>query len=179
MSKINAFQRVSAAPTNPRSPDGKAKPFDVADLYKGPAADAAPTEGGGPPLDEKLRQAYFWIVNHAIISPHYDIEYNDGPHQTFTFGDTKTKVNLPSGQSYSSFVLLPLLNFAVRRRCLLVGGPGRGKTSSAILMGVLAGYDLKDVKRGIQHGQPQMTISDLLGNPLPADLVNAKSMDDI
>ena len=179
MSKINAFQQVSAAPTNPHPQDGPAKPFDVADLYKGPAADAAPTEGGGLPLDEKLRQAYFWIVNHAIISPHYDIEYNDGPHQTFTFGDTKAKVNLPSGQSYSSFVLLPVLNFAVRRRCLLVGGPGRGKTSSAILMGVLAGYNLKDVKRGIQHGQPQMTISDLLGNPLPADLVNAKSMDDI
>jgi MoxR-like ATPase len=88
-------------------------------------------------------------------------------------------VNLPSGQSYSSFVLLPLLNFAVRRRCLLVGGPGRGKTSSAILMGVLAGYSVKEVRRGMQHGQPQMTISDLLGNPLPADLVNAKSMDEI
>ncbi len=32
-------------------------------------------------LDEKLRQAYFWIVNTAIISPHYDIEYNDEPPQ--------------------------------------------------------------------------------------------------
>jgi MoxR-like ATPase len=31
----------------------------------------------------------------------------------------------------------------------------------------------------MQHGQPQMTISDLLGNPLPADLVNARSMDEI
>ncbi|MBI3243514.1 MAG: AAA family ATPase [Chloroflexi bacterium] len=175
----NPFQKVSAAPTNPHPKGGKTKLFDVADLYKGPAADAAPTADGGLPLDEKLRQAYFWIVNHAIISPHYDIEYNDGPHQTFTFGDSKARVNLPSGQSYSSFVLLPLLNFAVRRRCLLVGGPGRGKTSSAILMAVLAGYSLKDIKRGIQHGQPQMTISDLLGNPLPADLVNAKSMDEI
>ena len=66
-------------------------------------------------------------------------------------------------------MLLPLLNFAVRRRCLLVGGPGRGKTASAILMGVLsAGYSLREVKRAIQHGQPQMTIADLLGNPLPA-----------
>jgi MoxR-like ATPase len=88
-------------------------------------------------------------------------------------------VRLPSGQSYSSFVLLPLLNFAVRRRCLLVGGPGRGKTASAILMGLLAGYSLKDIKRAIQHGQPQMTIADLLGNPLPADLVAARSMDGI
>ena len=172
------FQKVSAAPTNPRAKP-PAKQFDVADLYKGPVAEPVKGSDTGLPLDEKLRQAYFWIVNHAIISPHYDIEYHDGPHQSYTFGDTKSKVNLPSAQSYSSFVLLPLLNFAARRRCLMVGGPGRGKTSSAILMGVLAGYSLKDVRRGMQHGQPQMTISDLLGNPLPADLVNAKSMDEI
>jgi len=178
MPKATPFQHVSEAPTHP-GPKPAAKVFDVADLYKGPVTDVQPSQDGGAPMDEKLRQAYFWIVNHAIISPHYDLEYHDGPHQTFTFGDTKTKVNLPSGQSYSSFVLLPLLNFAVRRRCLLVGGPGRGKTSSAILMGVLAGYSVKEVRRGMQHGQPQMTISDLLGNPLPADLVNAKSMDDI
>ncbi len=178
MPKPAPYQHVSEAPTNPSSKPA-VKVFDVADLYKGPVADTQPSHDGGLPLDEKLRQAYFWIVNHAIISPHYDIEYHDGPHQTFTFGDTKTRVILPSGQSYSSFVLLPLLNFAVRRRCLLVGGPGRGKTSSAILMGVLAGYPVKDVRRGMQHGQPQMTISDLLGNPLPADLVNAKTMDEI
>ncbi|NTV97510.1 MAG: ATPase, partial [Thiobacillus sp.] len=117
---------------------------------------------------------------------HYDIEYNDptagtgaGPAATYTFGDTKARVNLPSGQSYSSYVLLPLLNFALRRRCLLVGGPGRGKTSIAILMGILAGYSLKEVRRGMQHGQPQMTVSDLFGNPLPADLVNAQRMEDV
>jgi MoxR-like ATPase len=124
-------------------------------------------------------QAYFWIVNHAIISPHYDIEYHDGPSQSFAFGSPSNRVTLPSGQSYSSFVLLPLLNFAARRRCLLVGGPGRGKTASAILLGLLGGYSLRDVRRAIQHGQPQMTIADLLGNPLPADLVGARSMDQI
>jgi len=174
------YQHVPAAPTNPKaSRSTPAKTFDVADLYSGPVADVRPSADGSQPLDEKLRQAYFWIVNHAIISPHYDIEYHEGPHQTFTLGDLKSKVNLPSGQSYSSFVLLPLLNFAVRKRCLLVGGPGRGKTQSAILMAILGGYSIKDVKRGMQHGQPQMTISDLLGNPLPADLVNAQKMEDI
>lgn len=178
MPSLSPFQHVSAAPTNPHTKP-ITKQFDVADLYKGPVAEPVQADGGGVPLNEKLRQAYFWIVNHAVISPHYDIEYNDGPSQSYTFGDTKTKVNLPSGQSYSSFILMPLLNFAVRRRCLLVGGPGRGKTSSALLMGILAGYKLKDVRRAMQHGQPQMTISDLLGNPLPADLVNAKNMDDI
>jgi MoxR-like ATPase len=170
-------KHVSAAPTNPH-PRSQPRVFDIAELYRGPATAEAP-QAVGLPYDEKLRQAYFWIVNNAIISPHYDIEYNDGPSASFVLGDSKTKFTLPSGQSYSSFVLLPILNFAVRRRCLLVGGPGRGKTASAILMGILAGYSIKEVKRAMQHGQPQMTIADLLGNPLPADLVGAQSMDNI
>jgi MoxR-like ATPase len=173
------FQKVSESPTNPHAPEAP-REFDIADLYRGPAA-AAPATGAAPAaaLDEKLRQAYFWIVNTAIISPFYDIEYQDGPSQTFTVGDSKTRLTLPSGQSYSSFVLLPLLNLVVRRRCLLIGGPGRGKTASAMLMGLVAGYPLREVKRAIQHGQPQMTIADLLGNPLPADLVGARKMEDI
>lgn len=118
-------------------------------------------------------------MNHAVISPHYDIDYFDGPHQSFRFGDSRTEVPLPSGQSYSSFVLMPLLNFAVRRRCLFVGGPGRGKTASAVLMGVLAGYSVGEIRRGMQHGHPEMTVADLVGNPLPADLITATSTADI
>lgn len=170
------FQRVSESPTKPPS-TVVAKEFDVADLYRGPVAEAP--DASTLALDERLRQAYFWIVNHAIISPFYDIEYNEGPAQSFVFGDTHSAVTLPSGQSYCSFVLMPLLNFAVRRKCLLIGGPGRGKTTSAMLMGVLAGYSIREVRRAIQKGQPQMTVSDLLGSPMPADLVQAKRMDQI
>src|SRR4051794_4008253 len=82
------FQRVSESPTNPQAKP-PAKAFDVADLYRGPAAVADEGAAGtGQPLDEKLRQTYFWVVNHAVISPFYDVEYNEGANQSFTFGDT-------------------------------------------------------------------------------------------
>lgn len=178
MSPFNLFQRISQSPTNPKS-GPEAQSFDVAELYQGPVRTSADVATEARPLDEKLRQAYFWIVNHAVISPHYDIEYNDGPAATYSVGDTRRVLTLPSAQSYSSFILLPLLTFATRRKCLIVGGPGRGKTASAIIMGVLAGYSVRDVRRAMQHGHPQMTIADLLGNPLPADLVGAQNMDDI
>lgn len=100
------------------------------------------------------------MTNTAIISPFYDIEYNDEPPRTFQFGDRKFEL-------------------AVRGRCLIVGGPGRGKTATAILMGLLAGYSQIEIKRAIQHGQPQMTIADLLGHPLPADMVKADNIGDI
>jgi MoxR-like ATPase len=178
MSPFDLFKRVSKAPTNPKAAP-PSRQFDVADLYRGPIQNTAATETDARPLDEKLRQAYFWIVNNAIISPHYDIEYNEGPASTFIVGDSKRTLTLPSAQSYSSYILLPLLTFATRRKCLFVGGPGRGKTASAILMGVLAGYPVREVRRAMQHGHPQMTIADLLGNPLPADLIAAQSMDNI
>ena len=155
-----------------------ARTFDVADLYRGPVAEPVATSADVD-LDEKLRQAYFWIVNTAIISPHYDIELEDGPSPSYEFGDAKARITLPSGQSYSSFVLMPLLTFAVHGRCLFVGGPGRGKTASALLMGVIAGYPAREVRRAMQHGHPQMTTSDLLGTPLPADLLKAEKTSDI
>jgi len=174
------LSRVSEAPTNPHAENRAPPTFDVVELYRGPVAGADEGTPAVPlALDEKLRQAYFWIVNQAVISPFYDIEFNTSAPQEFILGDGQSRVTLPSGQSYSSFVLLPLLTFAARRKCLLVGGPGRGKTSSAILMGVLAGYSLRDVRRAVQKGQPQMTLSDLLGSPLPADMMQAKSLDQI
>ncbi|MBK7774702.1 MAG: hypothetical protein IPI43_11290 [Sandaracinaceae bacterium] len=44
----------------------------------------------------------------------------------FRFGDSKVEVSLPTSQGYRGYAMMPLLNLAVRRRYLLVGGPGRG-----------------------------------------------------
>jgi MoxR-like ATPase len=167
---------VSNAPTRPGAAGRHTDELDLTDLYG--TSRAAPPDAG-PPLDEKLRQAYFWITNHAIISPHYDVEFHDGPSERIPLGDSRGELTLPSGQSYSSYVLMPLLTFMVRGRCLMVGGPGRGKTASALLMGVLAGYTPTEMRRGMQHGHPQLTVADLFGTPLPRDLVEAEKLSDV
>jgi MoxR-like ATPase len=92
------LRRVSEVTTNPPA-SPPAREFDVADLYRGPVELDESLAATALPLDEKLRQAYFCIVNHAIISPFYDIEYHEGPPQSFLFGDAKGSVTLPSGQS--------------------------------------------------------------------------------
>ena len=51
---------------------------------------------------------------------------------------------------------------------MIVGSSGRGKTSTARLLGVISGYSIEEVRRAVQHGQPQMSIADLLGRPSQA-----------
>lgn len=131
------------------------------------------SERDGASLPDKLRQAYWWIVNNAVLCPYYDIEFGKASAFSNAAGDT---VALPSSMSYSSFVLLPVLTLMTGRRALLVGGPGRGKTTSAILMGLIAGMPRDAVRRSIQRGHPQLTIADLLGSPLPSDLMKAEDL---
>ncbi len=132
----------------------------------------------GRQLSDKVRQAYYWIVNNAVIVPYYDIAFSEqkAPRLEFATGDV---VELPTSASYSSYVLLPLLTFLTCRRALLVGGPGRGKTATAVLMGLLAGYTEDEMKRAVQHGHPQLTIADLLGAPLPSDMLEAEELENI
>ena len=50
------FRKISRAPTNPRA-TVRPREFDVADLYRGPVADAGEAQPAVTQLDEKLRQA--------------------------------------------------------------------------------------------------------------------------
>lgn len=84
-------------------------------------------------------------------------------------------IGLAEREAYSSFVLLPILTLITCRRMVFIGAPGHGKTSMATLMGLIAGSSLDQIRRAIQHGHPQLTVSDLLGSPLPSDLVKAES----
>ncbi|MBZ0115870.1 MAG: AAA family ATPase [Sandaracinaceae bacterium] len=130
----------------------------------------------GADLHDKMRQAYWWIVNNAILCPYYDLEYGAEEVVESAAGD---RLVLHDEMSYSSFVLIPLLTLFSCRRALLVGGPGRGKTTSAILMALLSGMAREEVRRSIQRGHPQLTIADLLGAPLPSDLLEAQSASEI
>ncbi len=130
----------------------------------------------GASLHDKMRQAYWWITNNAVICPYYDIEFGARSSVKNAAGD---QLQLHDSMSYSSYVLIPMLTLFSCRRALLVGGPGRGKTTSAILMALISGMSRDEVRRTIQRGHPQLTISDLLGSPLPSDLMKAEELSEI
>ncbi|HVO30987.1 MAG TPA: MoxR family ATPase [bacterium] len=128
----------------------------------------------GASLQDKWRQGYWWIVNNAVLSPYYDIQFG----QTKKVG-ASDPIELPTQYSYSSYILLPLLTLMTRKRALMIGAPGRGKTTIAVLMGLLSGYTNEELKRAVQHGHPQLTVSDLLGAPLPSELIKAETSEAI
>lgn len=126
-------------------------------------------------LAARFRRAYHWIAEQSLLPATLDMQWgtrqrlsHDGHALTFADRD-----------SLSSFVLLPLLTLMTARRMVFVGAPGHGKTSMATLMGLLAGHSLTEMRRAIQHGHPQLSVSDLLGSPLPSDLVKAEALGDI
>ncbi len=131
--------------------------------------------GKSPGLIEKLRGAYDWIRNKAILTPYTDMHF--GP--PLKIGRGEQRIELGAGESYASFLLLPLLTLMTSRRMVFTGAAGRGKTTVATLMGLIAGHDLNTLRRSVQHGHPQLTIADLLGSPLPSELVRAQKAEDI
>ena len=128
-----------------------------------------------PGLLDKVRHAYGWISTNAIHTPYRDMEFGPGR----ALGTQEQPVILHDHESYSSFILMPLLTLLTSRRLLFIGAPGRGKTTMATLMAMLSGCELKEARRAIQHGHPQLTQADLLGSPLPSQLIRAEVAGDI
>ncbi len=126
-------------------------------------------------LSQKLQRAYRWIAEQSLLPGTLDFEWDVRQR----LGRDGHEVSLPEKESLSSFVLLPLLTLITARRMVFVGAPGHGKTSMATIMALLAGHSLPQIRRAVQHGHPQLTISDLLGSPLPSDLVKAESTAEI
>ena len=128
-----------------------------------------------PGLTQKLQQVYRWIATSVLLPGSLDLEWNVQRR----LSHNGVNVALASEESYSSFILLPLLTLMTSRHMVFIGAPGHGKTTMATLMALVAGHSLTETRRSIQHGHPQLTIADLLGGPLPSDLVKAESTKEI
>lgn len=129
-------------------------------------------ERRGVALVHKLARAYDWIATQVLVTPYDDMEF--GAARSVGRGGA---VALHGGQRWCSFILLPLLTLVTGQRLLIIGGPGRGKTSVAMLMAMLVGDSPAEVRRMVQRGHPQLTVADLLGSPLPSELIRAQSTD--
>lgn len=126
-------------------------------------------------LHLKLQGIYNWLQS-TLVGSSEDIHL----HHNFTPLSIKgEEVFLPAEGGYSSSLLLPILTLLTARRGLLIGAPGKGKTTSAILMSLIAGMKWQTVRESIQRGHPQLSITDLLGSPLPKAMMQADQLQDI
>lgn len=132
-------------------------------------------ERRGVALVQKLARAYEWIAHHALVTSYDDIEFGAAR----SVGRSGSAVTLHAGQRWCSFLLLPLLTLITGQRLLIIGGPGRGKTSIAMLMAMLVGDSPAEVRRMVQRGHPQLTVADLLGSPMPSELIKATAADEV
>jgi MoxR-like ATPase len=160
-------EETASAPQFLASPQDRARRVaDQIQIKERPAPDRRQ-------LRTKVRSAYRWISTEAIIVPYLDIQMGSK-------NPTKKDVpQLSDDEAYSAYVLMPLLTLITARRALLLGGPGRGKTTSALVLAIMAGLDKEELRKAIVRGHPQLMVSDLLGQPLPSAIVKAEKLKDI
>ncbi|MFV0453276.1 MAG: hypothetical protein ACK5LS_13730, partial [Propioniciclava sp.] len=75
-----------------------------------------PADDGGPvhrtwrgvaasPRRETSARGYYWLVNRAVISPYYDIEFTHGTPLSYRVGDAGATITVPRDPSFASNVL--------------------------------------------------------------------------
>jgi hypothetical protein len=70
----------------------------------------------GAALHDKMRQAYWWLTNNAVICPTTTWSSASGRVLKTQAGD---EIGLHDAMSYSSYVLIPMLTLFTCRRALL------------------------------------------------------------
>ncbi len=115
----------------------------------------------------KARNLYHYLAKERIIGLVPDMGFDRD-------GQTTREINLPNGKSirlhpenYSAFIVYSILTKLINGSVLYLGDPGIGKTSMAMMIGMIAGRSYHEIKKEVIHGQPQLTLSDLFG---PLDL---------
>ncbi|MEC9397272.1 MAG: ATPase, partial [Myxococcota bacterium] len=101
MSEQERYHHVSASPTLPTGPGAEPNLVTLAALLDEEGIEVGVESV--PALREKARQAYYWIVNNAIISPHYDIAYGQRDDLSVAFREGSV-VTLPTEHSFCSYV---------------------------------------------------------------------------
>ncbi len=112
----------------------------------------------------KARAVYRYIAEERMIGLSTDTGFEREGKATLEvpLADGTTMKIYP--ESYASFILFPLLTSFVMGRIVLLGDPGLGKTQIATLMGQIMGLTLSEIRAGMVHGHPQLTMADLFGN---------------
>ena len=159
---------VTASPSadNPRTPAQPPQPrSSTGDLYRGPPNRPC-AHSAAPALDEKLRQAYCWMSTRP--SPRLDTR-QPRPGANLRVRGRPPHAQLPSAQSYSIFVLLPLLP-CTRRKACSSAFPARQNRQRDLM-----GSSGRRSKTSARHATrpPQMTFPPAWQSAA-GDLVNAK-----
>lgn len=114
-------------------------------------------------LSQKARRFYQQIADNRMVGLTPDLGFDrlGQQHRDVQVPGTRYLTLYP--ESYSSYILFSILTKLINGSVLYLGDPGTGKTSMAMMMGMMTGRTNQDIKKDIIHGQPQLSNQDMFG----------------